>query len=96
MYSLAAFAALAFQGGVITPLPVAHAGSAKRPARGDAIAHRRAGAWAAAPGGLSVDPYFVVLRRSFRMASSASITSSRDARLLAKLNLSWKALVGGR
>ena len=37
--------------------------------------------------------YFLV-RRSFRMASSASMISSRDARLLLKLSLRLKAFVG--
>ena len=41
-------------------------------------------------------PAYLLLRSSFRIASSASITSSRDARLLAKLNLRLNAFVVGR
>jgi hypothetical protein len=39
---------------------------------------------------------YLVLRRSRRMPSSASMISSREARLLLKLSFRLKALVGGR
>ena len=39
---------------------------------------------------------YLLLRRSRRMASSASMISSRDARLLLKLSFRLKAFVGGR
>src|SRR5438093_7467770 len=41
-------------------------------------------------------PGYFARRSSLRIDSSASMTSSRETRLLAKLNLRWNALVGGR
>src|SRR5207249_1408505 len=56
---------------------------------------RGPGGAATGPGGPQWTPY-LLLRRSRRIVSSASTTSSRDARRLLKLNFRLKALLGGR